>query len=65
MAAAERVRAEAWDAAAPPRVLLVCADEDCGTKWEPSYQEIAEGQTGCPKCSGWTFVASLADAGEF
>jgi hypothetical protein len=39
--------------------VLVCNDEECGCKWEPSRIELATGQPACPACSGWTFLARL------
>jgi Zn finger protein HypA/HybF involved in hydrogenase expression len=43
----------------PMRVVLACTT--CQTTWEPDLIDVAAGNTGCPTCGGWTWIAQLAE----
>jgi hypothetical protein len=38
-------------------VRLACTA--CQLVWEPDLAAFGTGQTGCPRCSGWTWIAQL------
>lgn len=38
-------------------VRLACTA--CQLVWEPDLADFGTGQTGCPRCSGWTWIAQL------
>jgi hypothetical protein len=43
-----------------PVVLLACTA--CQLMWEPELAAFSTGNTGCPRCSGWTWIAQLGTA---
>jgi hypothetical protein len=38
-------------------VRLACTT--CQLVWEPDLADFGTGQTGCPRCHGWTWIAQL------
>jgi hypothetical protein len=42
-----------------PSVIIACTA--CQNAWEPEPADWETGNTGCPDCGGWTFIASLAE----
>jgi ssDNA-binding Zn-finger/Zn-ribbon topoisomerase 1 len=42
-----------------PWAVLACST--CQATWEPSLDDVARGNTGCPQCGGWTWIAQLAE----
>jgi hypothetical protein len=40
-----------------PVVRLACTA--CQLVWEPDLADFGTGTTGCPRCSGWTWIAQL------
>lgn len=46
-----------------PVVKLACTS--CQLVYEPELADFESGNTGCPRCDGWTWIAQLgpADAG--
>lgn len=46
-----------------PVVKLACTS--CQLVYEPELADFESGNTGCPRCGGWTWIAQLgpADAG--
>jgi hypothetical protein len=38
-------------------VRLACTA--CQLVWEPDLADFGTGTTGCPRCSGWTWIAQL------
>lgn len=40
-------------------VVLAC--DTCQHTWEPDPDDFDTGQTGCPRCGGWTWLAELAE----
>ena len=40
-----------------PVVRLACTA--CQLVWEPDLAAFGTGATGCPRCSGWTWIAQL------
>jgi hypothetical protein len=46
-----------------PRVCVVrLACTVCQLVWEPDLAAFSTGSTGCPRCSGWTWIAQLGTA---
>jgi hypothetical protein len=43
-----------------PVVRLACTS--CQLVWEPDLAAFGTGKTGCPRCSGWTWIAQLDTA---
>ncbi len=43
-----------------PVVRLACTA--CQLVWEPDLAAFGTGTTGCPRCSGWTWIAQLGTA---
>jgi hypothetical protein len=41
-------------------VQLACTA--CQLVWEPESAAFSTGNTGCPRCSGWTWIAQLGTA---
>jgi hypothetical protein len=41
-----------------PVVRLACTA--CQLVWEPDLADFGTGTTGCPRCSGWTWIAQLS-----
>jgi hypothetical protein len=39
-----------------PEVVLACSG--CQKVWSPAPEDFDTGQTGCPLCGGWTYIAS-------
>lgn len=44
------------------RVVLACTV--CEHVCEPDLDTFDGGETGCPCCGGWTFIAELAEPGD-
>lgn len=49
-------------AAETARVVLACTT--CEHVYEPDLDTWDGGETGCPRCGGWTFIAELAEPGD-
>jgi hypothetical protein len=43
-----------------PVVTLVCTS--CQLVYQPVSEDFGSGNTGCPRCGGWTWIAELANA---
>lgn len=43
-----------------PVVTLACSA--CHLVYQPDLAAFGTGTTGCPRCGGWTWVASLVEA---
>jgi hypothetical protein len=44
----------------PPGALVVqLACTACQLVWEPDVADFGTGNTGCPRCNGWTWIAQL------
>ena len=41
-------------------VLLACTS--CQLVYQPDAADFGTGTTGCPRCSGWTWIAQLGTA---
>jgi hypothetical protein len=52
----------AWVAGPVPVVLLACTA--CQLVYEPDLADFGTGNTGCPRCGGWTWIAQLG-SGEW
>jgi ribosomal protein S27AE len=46
----------------PARVVLACTS--CEHVYEPDLDTFDGGETGCPRCGDWTFIAELAEPGD-
>jgi hypothetical protein len=48
---------------AGPRAFVVrLACTACQLVWEPDLAAFGTGDTGCPRCGGWTWIAQLGTA---
>lgn len=45
-------------AAEIPAVVLTCTS--CELVYQPDLSTFTSGNTGCPRCGGWTWIAHLA-----
>lgn len=52
-----REREPAMSGQALPVVSLACTA--CQLVYEPDQADFASGNTGCPRCGGWTSIAQL------
>lgn len=43
----------------PLGVVLACSS--CEFVYEPTEADFSHGNTGCPKCGGWTMIAELVE----
>ncbi len=43
-----------------PAVQLACTS--CQHVYEPDFDDFDTGNTGCPRCGGWTWIAQLGTA---
>jgi hypothetical protein len=57
---ADRERDGTRRARVVPVVRLACTA--CQLVWEPDLADFGTGRTGCPRCSGWTWIAQLDTA---
>ncbi|HEX4099724.1 MAG TPA: hypothetical protein VHY21_04165 [Pseudonocardiaceae bacterium] len=53
----DRERQATHRACGVPVVRLACTA--CQLVWEPDLADFGTGRTGCPRCSGWTWIAQL------
>jgi hypothetical protein len=45
--------------AVPPRPVVRLACTACQLVYEPDFAAFDTGNTGCPRCGGWTWIAQL------
>ena len=45
-----------------PVVSLACTS--CQLVYVPDLADFSAGNTGCPRCGGWTWIAQLGTAGD-
>jgi hypothetical protein len=45
----------------PQSLGMVLACGSCQWVYEPTEGDFGRGNTGCPKCGGWTMVAELVE----